>query len=251
MSELAITWVPGDEADKARGIAIVIDVFRAFTVAAYALAGGARAIWLVRTVEDAFALRGAAPDALLAGEVGGRQIQGFDCNNSPARMAAADVRDRLLIQRTGAGTQGAVGTTSATALLVASLVTARATAAYARRLAVALAEPVVTLVPTERNPAGVSDGMEDFVCADYLRALLLRRADAGVLLERGIARLEAMGRLNVFRQDDSDFPAADVPAALAVDRFRFAMVGERRVRDGVIFVEVRRVDVGLDVEPSA
>ena len=36
------------EAAEARGVVIVIDVIRAFSVAAYAFAGGARAIWLVR-----------------------------------------------------------------------------------------------------------------------------------------------------------------------------------------------------------
>src|SRR6185312_1572762 len=93
----------------ARGVVVVIDVLRAFTVSAYALARGARELLLVRGVEEALTLRDEThPDALLAGEVGGRLIPGFDLNNSPARMQSADVRDRLIIQRTGAGTQGAV-----------------------------------------------------------------------------------------------------------------------------------------------
>jgi 2-phosphosulfolactate phosphatase len=112
-------------------VVIVIDVIRAFSVAAYALAGGSEELWLVRTVEEALTMRERAPHALLIGEVGGRLIHGFDCNNSPARMAAMDVRGRLLIQRTGAGTQGAVGATGATHLLVCALVNARATAAVA------------------------------------------------------------------------------------------------------------------------
>src|SRR5260221_11956752 len=92
---------------EARGVVIVIDVIRAFTVAAYAFAGGAARFWLVSAVDEAFALREREPRALLAGEVGGRLIPGFDFNNSPSLMAAADVYGRLLIQRTGAGTQGA------------------------------------------------------------------------------------------------------------------------------------------------
>ncbi len=39
------------QAEQAEGIVIVIDVIRAFTVAAYAFAGGASGLWLVRTVE--------------------------------------------------------------------------------------------------------------------------------------------------------------------------------------------------------
>src|SRR5437588_11790618 len=95
-------------AAEARGITIVIDVIRAFTGAAYALAGGASRLWLVRTTDEAFALRGRGPGALLAGAIGGRVIPGFDFNNLPTLIAKAHVTGRPLIQRTGAGTQGAV-----------------------------------------------------------------------------------------------------------------------------------------------
>ncbi len=105
---LQIERVDAQTAGEARGVVIVIDVIRAFTVAGYAFAGGAKRMWLVRKVDEALALREREPDALLVGEVVGRLIEGFDLNNSPSRMVAANVRDRLLIQRTGAGTQGAV-----------------------------------------------------------------------------------------------------------------------------------------------
>src|SRR5690349_5210838 len=108
-NNLSIRRVYRSEAEEARGVVIVIDVIRAFTVATYAFAGGARRLWLVRTTDEAFALRQQEPRALLAGEIGGRLIPGFDLNNSPSLMAATNVRGRTIIQRTGAGTQGAVG----------------------------------------------------------------------------------------------------------------------------------------------
>ena len=229
------------EAAEARGIVIVIDVIRAFSVAAYAFAGGARAIWLVREVEEAIALREREPSALLAGEVRGRLIAGFDFNNSPAGMAAADVRGRLLIQRTGAGTQGAVNATGAAYLLPCSLVTARATAIYARRLAEATGE-IITLMPTESSSEYGPPPMEDHVCADYLEALLRQQADAPAVLEAGVQRLRASGRLEVFAQGYPDFPPEDVPAFLAADRFAFAMQGAREEWNGITFINTRRVD---------
>jgi 2-phosphosulfolactate phosphatase len=75
------------EAGEARGIVIVIDVIRAFSVAGYAFAGGARGIWMVREVEEAQKLREREPEAWLIGEVGGRLIAGFQLNNSPSLMA--------------------------------------------------------------------------------------------------------------------------------------------------------------------
>lgn len=229
------------ETAQARGVVIVIDVIRAFSVAAYALAGGAEGLWLVRAVEEALALREHEPAALLAGEVGGRLIPGFDFNNSPARMAEADVQGRLLIQRTGAGTQGAVGAINATHLLLCSLVNARATAAYARHLA-ATGDGLITLLPTETSSSTGIQPIEDHICADYLEALLGEHDDAQQVLADGIARLRASGRLAVFERGIPDFPFEDIAAFLAADRFHFAMVGAREQWNAIPYITVQRVD---------
>ena len=259
-SDLTIIRSHGAQAGEAHGVVVVIDVIRAFTVAAYALAGGARELWLVRTVEEAHTLReyalaagvdGAplAQPPLLAGEVGGRLIPGFDMSNSPSQMAAANVRGRLIIQRTGAGTQGAVGASQATRLLVGALVNARATAAYARQLAMQ-ADGVITLLPTASRQQ-VGDGafspQEDELCADYLTALLTAPAatnavsDADEALATAVTEMVASGRFADYADDDPDMPTADIPAALATDRFDFAMEGERRMAAGVEYVQARRV----------
>src|SRR5437016_3693601 len=124
MKQIEIHRLNFPRAAEARGITVVIDVIRAFTVAAYALAGCASRLWLVRTTDEAFALRGREPGALLAGEIGGRLIPGFDFNNSPALMAAGNIKGRIIIQRTGAGTQGAASAINAAHLLICSLVNA-------------------------------------------------------------------------------------------------------------------------------
>ena len=46
-----------DGAKKARGLTVVIDVFRAFSTAAYAFDRGASEVVLVAGVDDAFGLR--------------------------------------------------------------------------------------------------------------------------------------------------------------------------------------------------
>lgn len=52
----------------ARGVAVVIDVIRAFTTAAYAFAAGASDMVPVGTLDEARALRERFPAALLMGE---------------------------------------------------------------------------------------------------------------------------------------------------------------------------------------
>jgi 2-phosphosulfolactate phosphatase len=230
------------EAAEARGVVIVIDVIRAFTVAAYACAGGARRLWLVRTTDEAFALRRQEPQALLAGEIGGRLIAGFDLNNSPSLMAATNVQGRTIIQRTGAGTQGAAGAINATHLLICSLANARATAAYARKLA-GTTGGLVTLLPTEGSSQYLQHLGEDSVCADYLEALLREQENASALLAENLALLEASGRFDFLKQGDVDFPFEDITLIKGVDRFDFVMVGERKQVDGFDYVEVKRHEI--------
>ncbi len=242
MKQIEIHRLNFPRAAEARGITIVIDVIRAFTVAAYALAGGASRLWLVRTTDEAFALRGREPGALLAGEIGGRLIPGFDFNNSPALMAKAHVTGRLLIQRTGAGTQGAVNASHSQRLLICSLVNAKATARYAYALATETGE-LITLLPTGK-PDEAFPLTEDDFCADYLEALITYREDAPQVLSDRITRLRTLGYFAEWEQgNEQDFPTEDIEKVLDADRFSFAMVGTRQEWDGITYVEVGRVDV--------
>ena len=93
---------------KIRGTAVVIDVLRAFTTAAYVFNAGTRSIQLVRTVEEALAIRHLQPGTLVMGEVGGLKPAGFDFGNSPTALLGLNLDGRHLVQRTGAGTQGAI-----------------------------------------------------------------------------------------------------------------------------------------------
>jgi 2-phosphosulfolactate phosphatase len=230
------------EAAEARGIVIVIDVVRAFSVAGYAFAGGARGIWLVRTVDEAQLLRTREPEAWLIGEVGGRLIPGFHLNNSPSLMAQADVRDRQLIQRTGAGTQGAVGASGATCLLLSALTNVSATVAYARKLATETGE-CITLLPTFTRE-GIP-WSEDEICADYIQALLTEQDNASGILTRGLQHLEAIGRFNNWKKGDADFPFEDIAAVFTADRFNFAMVGHHKEWQGITFVDAQRIDMDI------
>jgi 2-phosphosulfolactate phosphatase len=238
---MEIRRINHDTAAEGQGVVIVIDVIRAFSVAAYAFAGGARELWLVRQVEEALALREREPLALLAGEVNGRQIPGFNFSNSPAEMARTQVEGRLIIQRTGAGTRGAVSAINAHRLLVCSLVNARATATYAGRLAEDCGE-VISLYPTATIPDEESFPNEDEFCADYIAALLWQSPDADSVLSSNIELLRRAGRFEFFMRGYSDCPPEDVPAVLDVNRFAFAMAGTRHLWRGIDYVSIRRVD---------
>src|SRR4029077_15308256 len=133
-------------ARDARGLAVVIDVFRAFSTAAYAFDRGATEVVLVGPVEEAFALRRRWPDALIMGEVDGRRVDGFDFGNSTSVIARADLRGRRLVprtraaarggrrtRRTSAGTQGGLAAQGADEIVLGSFVCAGAIVRHVRR----------------------------------------------------------------------------------------------------------------------
>src|SRR5208282_5212468 len=88
--------------------AVIIDVLRAFTTAAFAFSVGAHKIIPVSSPEDAFNLKRQNPDYLLMGEIQGKPIQGFDFGNSPTEIQGLDLKGKTIVQRTSAGTQGIV-----------------------------------------------------------------------------------------------------------------------------------------------
>ncbi len=154
------------EAHLAEGVTVVIDVIRAFTTAAFAFEGGAAKILPVASVEHAFILKNKYPGSLIMGEVDGFKPEGFDLSNSPAAISEAEVSDRVLIQRTSAGTQGLVLAVHADRLLAASFVVARATADYLKRLKPDQISFIITGESLGR------DGDEDRACGEYIERLV-------------------------------------------------------------------------------
>ena len=122
-------------ARSATGHAVIVDVFRAFTTAAFCVAAGAREIVLVNDHEQALAMKRADPKLFLSGEIDGRPIEGFDVGNSPSAIEHMDLEGRRVVQRTSSGTQGVVAATGARAIVLGSFVIAAATVRYLRERA--------------------------------------------------------------------------------------------------------------------
>lgn len=201
-------------ARAARGSAVVIDVFRAFSTACYAAAGGARIV-PVADIEAARALGQRHPDWLLAGERHGRDLPGFQFGNSPARIAEAPLRGRTLVHTTHAGTQGLTQAESADEVLTGSLVNAAAIVRYLRRRS----PPLVSIVRMGQEARERS--VEDDLCAELLVARLAGRDfDTGQVSERLRA---APAAAKFFDPAATWAPEADFELCAALDRFDFVL----------------------------
>ena len=160
-------------AAEARGTAVVIDVFRAFTCAPLFVHFGVSRLILEADPAEATALRRAHPDWLLAGEVNEVPIEGGDLSNSPSEiLQRGDVffRGKTLVHRTTAGVTGATAALKhADEVLLGGFLTAGSTARHLRERGPA----TVTLVAM--GSRGTEPSPEDEACAAYLEHLLTGR----------------------------------------------------------------------------
>ncbi|MRX72482.1 2-phosphosulfolactate phosphatase [Bacillus lacus] len=148
-------------------INIVIDVIRAFTVAHYAFLRGAKEIQLVNTVEAAKKAKEADSELMLAGEVKGLPIQGFDLDNSPHGLQQRNVENKILIQKTTNGVKAALNSLAAEHILVTGYSNAKTTAEYAKRLLSETGENAsVHLIASHPS------GDDDLACALYIKGIL-------------------------------------------------------------------------------
>ncbi|MFF2136583.1 2-phosphosulfolactate phosphatase [Streptomyces sp. NPDC058193] len=197
---------------EAPHVAVVVDVMRAFTVAALAFAQGAEKIVLAESPEEALALKARSPDWVALKD--GPPVPGFDTVNSPGMLRSVDLRGRTVVQKTTAGTVGALAVKEASLVLCASFLVAEATA----RLLRTRARDGVTFVVTGED--GRAD--EDLACAEYI-ALRADGAetDPAEFLRRAAESRAAYELAHGVRQG---VHPDDIALCLELDRCPFAMV---------------------------
>ncbi|MER5832838.1 2-phosphosulfolactate phosphatase [Streptomyces sp. NPDC002130] len=200
------------ELTEVPSVAVVVDVMRACTVAAWAFGRGAERIVLAESLDEALALKARHPDWVALKD--GPPAPGFDTVNSPGLLRSFDLGGRTVVQKTTAGTVGALAVKEASLVLCAGFVVAEATA----RLLRTRADGSVTFVVT--GEGGQAD--EDLACAQYIarRAVEAGTDPADYLRRAGSSRAAAELAQGVRQGVHRD----DVDLCLELDRFPFAMV---------------------------
>jgi 2-phosphosulfolactate phosphatase len=153
-------------ARQARGLTVIIDVFRAFSTACYVVRNGARQIIPVGDVDLAYQLKEQNPNYVLMGERKGKKLPGFDYGNSPTEIQAIDFSGKTVIQTTSAGTQGFANAKEADELISGSLVNAESIVSYIKRKS----PEKVSLVCM--GTWAVRPAEEDTLCAEYIAGRL-------------------------------------------------------------------------------
>ena len=213
MEVLRLSLVEGSK--KARGLTVVIDVFRAFTTAAFVMANGATRIHPVGSLEEAFRLRELHPGWILMGEREGKKVPGFDYGNSPYEVSRVDFTGRTVVQTTSSGTQGIVIASGADEILLGSFVMADAIVDYIHR------KNPETVSLVAMGWGGRVKSPEDESLAEYIEERLNGLEPDFASIKQRI-RVHPQGA-KFFDPGQPEFVEGDFHLAMALNRFGFCL----------------------------
>jgi 2-phosphosulfolactate phosphatase len=219
-------------ARHAQGVTVIIDVFRAFSVACYVADAGAARIIATAEVSEAFQLKKKYKNSVLVGERDEKKIEGFDFGNSPTEIIKADLTGKTVIHTTTAGTQGLINATNTDAVLTGSFVNAGAVIQYIR----SVNPDIVSLVAMGYRATYSAE--EDLMCAEMIASELKNEP---VNPEIIIGDLQYSSGKRFFDPSNIDFsPPTDFFLCTMLNKFSFVLKATRRF-DGN--VDLMKIDV--------
>lgn len=206
-------------AKSASGLTVVIDVFRAFSVACYAFDRGAEKIIPIGDINMAYALKKINPDFILMGERNESKMPGFDFGNSPTHILNENFIGKTIVHTTSAGTQGIVNAVYADEILTGSFVNAGAIIKYIKRVN----PPEVSLVCMGYSALFPIE--EDTLCAEYIRNELEGRTNNFTEM-LNIIRNSSGKRF--FEEEKQEYsPATDFDLCTKLNHFNFVLRANR------------------------
>jgi 2-phosphosulfolactate phosphatase len=202
-------------AKRAKGVTVIIDVFRAFSVECYAYDAGVARIIATAGVEDALRLKSSFKNPVLVGERDEKKIEGFDFGNSPTEIIKTDLLGKTVIHTTTSGTQGLINALSADIVLTGSLVNAGALVNYIKTL-----NPEhVSLVAMGYRATQSAE--EDLLCAEIISERLTGHWDDS---EKRISALQNTSGKRFFNPENISFsPPTDFFLCTMIDKFNFVL----------------------------
>lgn len=204
-------------ARQATGVAVIIDVFRAFTVEVYAMAHQAEKILPVADVDFAYQYQKEHADVILIGERNGKKLPGFHYGNSPSEIDTVDFMGKTIVHTTSAGTQGIANAIHADVIVSGALVNAKAIANFILQNQYT----DVSLVCMGLN--GTIETEEDTLCAKYIQSLLEHKE---IDISKEIEDLKYTSGAKFFDLEQTDFPMEDFAYCTRCNIFDFVLVLE-------------------------
>jgi 2-phosphosulfolactate phosphatase len=204
-----------DGAKDARGLTVIIDVFRAFSTACYLYDRGAVKIFPIGDIELAYGIKEKNPDFVLIGERNEQKPQGFDFGNSPSQLVTEKIAGKTIVHTTSSGTQGIANAKKAEEIITGSFVNAGAIIKYIQ----------------QRQPSEVSlvcmgyaceyPTDEDTLCAEFIKNELEGNPNHFAEIVETIRNGSGARFFDAEKQSWS--PQADFKLCLDLNRFDFVL----------------------------
>jgi 2-phosphosulfolactate phosphatase len=204
-----------DGARNASGTTVIIDVFRAFSVACYLMQNGAQRIYPVGSIDEAYAMKSSHPEYILVGERHEKICEGFDFGNSPTHILQHKFHGKTIVHTTSSGTQGIALAKGADEILTGSFVNAHAIVRYLQNQQAQR----VTLVGMGYEGLYPTD--EDEFCAMYIENELKGLASDFPSMVENLRTGHGARLLDPANQHHS--PASDFDLCLDLNRFNFVL----------------------------
>jgi 2-phosphosulfolactate phosphatase len=206
-------------AKDARGLTVIIDVFRAFSTACYAFDCGVNRIFPIGEIGVAYQLKEQNPDFVLIGERNEQKPPGFDFGNSPSQILNENLKGKTVVHTTSSGTQGIANAKNADEIITGSFVNAGAIVKYIQQK-----QPeIVSLVCMGYACEYPTD--EDTFCAQFIKNELegvANNFDEMVEIIR-----KGSGARFFDSEKQSWSPKADFDLCLNLNRFGFVLKVEK------------------------
>lgn len=202
-----------EDAHTARGLTVVIDVFRAFTTEAYICANGAEKIIPVLNLDEAYRLKNENPEFILVGEREGLKPEGFDFGNGPSEVIDIDFLGKTIIHTTTNGTRGLINASRAETILVGSFVVADSIVQYIKDNNF----EQVSLICTA--PYVENEDNEDILLAYYIKDVL----EGNEINESDIKNKLATTSAHSFLLNEAGVPQKDIDLCLDFNKFNFVI----------------------------
>jgi 2-phosphosulfolactate phosphatase len=204
-----------DGAKQAKGLTVIIDVFRAFSTACYAVNNGIQKIYPVGDLDQAYLMKQKNPEYILVGERFEQKPEGFDFGNSPSQLLTSDLEGKTMVHTTSSGTQGIANAKGASEIITGSFVNASAIVNYIM----------------QQNPQQVSLVCMGYSCQyptdeDTLLAVYLKNELEGNLndFKSMVEQIRIGDGARFFAPEKQEWaPAADFELCLSLNRFDFVL----------------------------
>lgn len=205
-------------AHKARGFTVVVDVLRVFTTCCFVFNNGARTILPVSDLDTAYKLIKDNPHFVSIGERRGLKLSGFNFGNSPAEIENVNMKNKTVVLTTSAGTQGLVNAINADMIVTGAFVNAQAVINLIEKLKPRVVSFVVTNNSYEDN--------EDFMYAKYIESYIMKKPLDFNKIKKHLSKHPTADGFLI--NPMTEYSRRDFYLSLDLDRFDFAIVAKKK-----------------------